>query len=119
MASGTIGSMPVRAYAMLPALGSSMVSNQVGRDPEQPGPCIAVVGIEGRPTHECDRERLRGELVRELESDPSPEIAVDRSVLSPKDEIEQGRFVERRGDDRGLRRSVQAPSSSDPFLSRT
>jgi hypothetical protein len=68
---------------------------------------------------ECDRERLGGELVRELESNPPSEVAVDRGKVSPKDEVEQRRFVERRGDDRGLRGSVQAPSSSDRFLSGT
>jgi hypothetical protein len=96
-----------------------MVPNEVGRDPEEPRPRVAVVGIERGPTRECDRERLGGELVRELESNPPSEVAVDRGEVSPKDEVEQRRFVERRGDDRGLRGSVQAPSSSDRFLSGT
>ena len=85
------------AHTQVPSrhLGSTMIPEQVDRDPEQPRADISTTRIEGLALRKGHGEGLRGQILGSSCPDLSFEKAVDAAKVTVEDDSEPRRFLER------------------------
>jgi hypothetical protein len=75
-----------------------VLGDEVGRDPEQPGPDGAAGEIESVPAAERGQERLRREAVGRIGSEPAGYVPVNGGEVPGVQPAERLRLAERQGE---------------------
>lgn len=89
LARGTVGLVETRVGTQASLLAAPVMPQQVGRDPEQPGPGIGPIGVVSTTAREGDDERLRREVLGEIDATTTREIRINRGVVAVEDRFER------------------------------